>query len=130
MFSLQGQGNFATDYHLFSLNPLIALVSNIIIFRMANSNVWNDIDNDDDFFDHNFSFQQFCVALHSWLKNGWKIMVSHPRIPIIALVCLAALLAINIVTISAFANQYTNDKISKAEDFALDTGKLVPPTAF
>mmetsp|Transcript_7337 Transcript_7337/g.10664 ORF Transcript_7337/g.10664 Transcript_7337/m.10664 type:complete len:724 (+) Transcript_7337:171-2342(+) len=121
LFFFHGMKMAILPLTLLSLNPLIALVSNII-FRMANSSVWNDIDDDDDFIDDNFSFRQFRVALHLWLSDCWKIVVSHPRIPIIALVCLAALLAINIVTISAFANQYTNDKISKAEDFALDTG--------
>jgi len=89
---------------------------------MANSNVWDDIDHDDDFFDDVFSFHRFRAELYSWISGCWKIMILHARISIVALLCLAALLSVTIVTISTLANQYTNEKIDMAEDFALDTG--------
>ena len=80
------------------------------------------MDDEDDYIDDHFSFQQFGVHLYTSLKEGWAIMMSHPRIPFIALCCFATLLALGTATISTLANRYTIDKISKAEDFSLDTG--------
>ncbi len=55
-------------------------------------------------------------------RTKWNIIKAHPYIIFVTIICLAALITISISLTLTFAKQFKNEKVSMANDLALETG--------